>query len=245
MKTVNTVKTQTATNAANTLTKGQKAALTRKANIAAKAAKAELDASKAASKAEDKIAAVEVKIIASKPLTQQEKQELQKQEFLARTGKTEADIQVQPLLTLELVAKVFHSHGYKQVTDNGGKSGGFFRSLTVAAHIYAGFIELKGGLPVNANKGNFAMLKLLLSTSAPSYWRKIGAYNKELTGMSVIGINKIADSLNVDKGTELRAQPKIIAGFLKAFKAGGKQVIEGRTIQFYAVSKKQLDAANK
>lgn len=245
MKTVNTVKTQVATIETATLTKGQKAAATRKANLAAKQAKAEADASKAASKAEEKIAAVEVKVIAAKPLTQQEKQEQQKAEFLARTGKTEADIQVQPMLTLELASKVFHSHGYKQVTDNGGKSGGFFRSLTVAAHIYAGFIELKGGLPVNANNGNFAMLKLLLSTSAPSYWRKIGAYNKELTGMSVVGINKIADSLNADKGSELRAQPKIIAGFLKAFKAGGKQVIEGRTIQFYAVSKKEFEAANK
>lgn len=240
------------------LTAAQKGALTRKLNkekqTATLARRAEEAATAAAAKAEKKaakLAAVaptkpEIKVVSEKPLTQQELQEKQLAEFKARTGKTDADIIIQSATITEAeAAKLFHPNGYSQVTADGGKAGGYFRSLTVAALIYSGFVEMKGAIPTTTKNGNFAMLKVLLGGSAPSYWNGIGAFNKAKTGLTVIGINKVSDSLNADKGSELRAQPKIIQAMLKAFKTGGKQSIEGRTIQFYGVSAKQLAQANK
>lgn len=142
-------------------------------------------------------------------------------------------------------ADFYTCKGYSQVTDNGGKANGYFRSLTIAALIQAGFLQLKGQLVVpTQGKGNIVALKYLtsptgtLTSTMVSHWSKLGAFNKDKDSLSVVGINKASDSMNTTKGSELRADPKIIKGLLEGMTKSGKQVIEGRTVQFFGISVK-------
>ncbi|MCF1458950.1 MAG: hypothetical protein LPH21_15800, partial [Shewanella sp.] len=144
--------------------------------------------------------------------------------------------------TTQIIEGDFYTpKGYSQLR----KTTAHFRSFTIAALIHAGYLNLKGTL-ITATKGNgkFNVFCYLtskagtLSSSAGSYWKSLGCFDKDMTSLSKVGLNKAADSMDGGANKELKADPEIIAAMLKAFKTGGKHTIKGEAITFSAVKMK-------